>query len=83
MHACILTSGVGEHAHQWGELRRASAVGNVQSPAGRAGDASGLRLLLLVHGGGLALACQRIGRSQAGGFSLRCTSSALWGSVVR
>src|SRR5690349_9321658 len=50
-----------KHAHQWGQLRRASAMGDVQPAAGRTGDASGLRLLLLVlllliHGGDIFFA---------------------------
>ena len=43
------TSGIGKHAHQRSQLGGAPAVGNVQSPTSRARDASGLRLLLLLH----------------------------------
>jgi hypothetical protein len=51
-----LTAGIRKHAHQWGQLGRAPAMGNVQAAASRTGDASGLRLLLvllllLIHGG--------------------------------
>lgn len=50
-----LTTGVRKHAHQWSQLRWASAMGNVQPTTRWTGDASGLRLLLLlllVHCGG-------------------------------
>ena len=46
----VLTSRVGgKHAHQWGELRRATAVGNVQSSTSWSVDASSNRLLVALR----------------------------------
>ena len=44
-----LTVGIGEHAHQRGELRRASTMGDVEAAAGRARHARRGLLLILVH----------------------------------
>jgi hypothetical protein len=69
-----LTAGICKHTHQWGQLGRAPAMGDVQPAASRTRDASGLRLLLvlllLIHGGGWC--------SQAAGMAGRADRLDRW-----